>query len=77
MLLANARVLDRHLPAGEGNESRASGDMAVEEGGTAKLLRGGNHAATLATAAAWRHPHGATLKGLESANSVPSLTRIT
>jgi hypothetical protein len=51
--------------------------MAVEQRGTTKLLRGGNHAATLATVAAWQHPHGATLKGFESTKSVPSLTRIT
>src|SRR5205823_4874944 len=48
VLLADALVLHRHLPAGEGHELRAEGAMALEKRGTTKSLRGGGHAGTVA-----------------------------
>ena len=60
-----------------GTSSRPGRLVAVEQGGAAERLGGGNHAATLATVAAWEPPHGATLKGFESTKSVPSEARRT
>jgi hypothetical protein len=52
--------------------------MAVEQGGATERLCGGNHAATLATAAAWEHPRYLTLKAVLSAvNGVLSDARST
>jgi hypothetical protein len=41
MLLADARVLDRHLPSGEGHEARSRGQMAVVQGRALERLRSG------------------------------------
>ena len=44
VLLADARVLDRHLPAGERDEARASRHVAVVQRGALQRLGTGGHA---------------------------------